>query len=188
MRSKTALRRDPSKPQTGGGLTQSLQRLSPGVYRDAGGRLTNQSGRALPQQPNRQPQMPPRGPAPYQPGNNMDRTAGAITGQGPSMVNLPGRLPQGGNPYELMTGIAGQQPPQQNNPSLQPENYQPGTYRPWYLPPQNAPWWTQQKSNEQMNQETPQGPSREQRIPSEQQPMSYEEWLKVFGNKRGTPV
>jgi len=157
MRSKTALRRDPSKPQTGGGLTQSLQRLSPGVYRDAGGKLTNQSGRALPQQSyqqnptsgelqrpqNMNPMQRPMGPI-RDPGYfNV-----AVTGR-PAMGNLPGRLPPGSNPYDVGVAISGQQPEQQMNPSMQPGNYQPGTYRPWYLPPQNAPWWSQPQSRPQ---------------------------------------
>lgn len=85
MARKSALSREPNKPRTGGGLTQSLQRLSPGVYRDAGGRLTNQGGRPLPQQPSRM--APPQAR--------------------PPMVNLPGRMPPGSNMTELISGITG---------------------------------------------------------------------------------
>jgi hypothetical protein len=163
MRSKTALRRDPSKPQTGGGLTQSLQRLSPGVYRDAGGRLTNQSGRALPQQPNRQPQMPPRGPAPYQRGNNMDRTAVAISGQGPATdpgfmqtsIGQPAQLPPGSNAYDYAGAMTGQQPEQPGMVNLPAQMPQPsanmgGQYR---LSP--GVYGTREQAMQQMYQPIP---------------------------------
>jgi hypothetical protein len=160
------MKTDPSKPQTSGGLTQSLQRLSPGVYRDAGGRLTNQSGQALPQQPFRQqPTSMGRGtvgPAPYRPGSNLNQVSDAATGQS---------QPQ-------------QQPEQ--NPSFQPWNYQPGTYRPWYLPPANSPWWTQpqvqpqaqpqQDQQQQVNYQQPMQPM--QPDASQSQPMSFEDFVR----------
>lgn len=96
MARKSALSREPSKPRTGGGLTQSLQRLSPGVYRDAGGRLTNQGGRPLPQQPNRM--APPQAR--------------------PPMVNLPGQMPPGTNMAELISGVVGS--------GNRPGSYRPG--------------------------------------------------------------
>jgi hypothetical protein len=127
MRSKTALRRDPSKPQTGGGLTQSLQRLSPGVYRDAGGRLTNQSGRALPQQPNRQ--QPPMESQLQRPQNMnpMQRPQGPLTDPGfmQTSIGQPAQLPPGSNAYDYAGAMTGQQPEQPGMVNL-PAQYAPG--------------------------------------------------------------
>lgn len=55
MARKSAMATEPkTKPPTGGGLKAKpnlpLQRLSPGVYRSAGGGLVNQSGRPIPRQ------------------------------------------------------------------------------------------------------------------------------------------
>lgn len=137
MARRSALSREPGKPRTGGGLTQSLQRLSPGVYRNAGGQLTNQAGRPMPQQPNRMP--PPQGrpgmvnlPGQMRPGMTPGGVAGTISGvmgngnrpgsYGPNMspedfanaaagnanmVNLPAQLPPGANPYDYGAAIAG---------------------------------------------------------------------------------
>jgi hypothetical protein len=181
MRSKTALRRDPSKPQTGGGLTQSLQRLSPGVYRDAGGRLTNQSGRALPQQPNRQ--QPPMEWQLQRPQNMnpMQRPQGPLTDPGfmQTSIGQPAQLPPGSNAYDYAGAMAKQRPEQQTNPSMQPWNYQPGTYRPWYLPPQNAPWWTQPRQPEQPQAQQPEQSQQPQIENKPGQPMSFEEFVRA---------
>lgn len=102
---RSALSREPNKPQTGGGLTQSLQRLSPGVYRDAGGRLTNQGGRPLPQQPNRMaPQQPIFQPAPM-PSSNIPGVVSGVTGIG----NLPGSYRPGFGPSDFGNAVAWQQ-------------------------------------------------------------------------------
>lgn len=104
MARKSALSREPSRPQTGGGLTQSLQRLSPGVYRDAGGRLTNQGGRPLPQQPNRMaPQQPAPRPAPM-PSSNIPGVVSGVTGVG----NLPGSYRPGFGPNDFGNAVAWQ--------------------------------------------------------------------------------
>jgi hypothetical protein len=135
MARKSALSREPGKPQTGGGLTQSLQRLSPGVYRNAGGQLTNQAGRPMPQQPNRMP--PPQGrpgmvnlPGQMRPDMTPGGVAGAISGafngqrpQGPATDpgffggamngqpqygNLPGQYPPGYGPESFNNAVTGQ--------------------------------------------------------------------------------
>ncbi len=122
MASKSALRRDPSKPPTGGGLTQSLRRVSPGIYRNAGGQLTNQAGRPMPQQPNRPPpqqQWQPtmagaitgvmgneNRPGSYGPNMSPEDFANAAAGNA-NMVNLPAQLPPGANPYDYGAAIAG---------------------------------------------------------------------------------
>lgn len=114
---KSALSKEPSKPRTGGGLTQNLQRLSPGVYRNAGGQLTNQGGRPLPQQPNRQ-QSPmewqlqaPSSMAPMQRPTGPLRDPGFFSNEGVGqlgMVNLPAQYAPGQNVQDVLSGIAGQ--------------------------------------------------------------------------------
>jgi hypothetical protein len=159
MRSKTALRRDPSKPQTGGGLTQSLQRLSPGVYRDAGGRLTNQSGRALPQQPNRQQSPMESQLQRPQNMNPMQRPQGPLMDPGfmqnGNIINLPGQLPQGTNIYDYAGAITGQQPEQPGMVNLLSQMPQPsanmgGQYR---LSP--GVYGTREQAMQQMYQPIP---------------------------------
>ena len=141
---RSALSREPNKPQTGGGLTQSLQRLSPGVYRDAGGQLTNQAGRPLQQQPNRPPQSQ-FGP---QPTSNPQGVISGIRGTG----NLMGTYRPGSGPGDFTGAVQQEQNLQMQNPSYTPQNYFNTPYKPWWLPPQNSPWWYQPQPLQQQYQ------------------------------------
>jgi hypothetical protein len=157
MRSKTALRKDPSKPQTGGGLTQSLQRLSPGVYRDAGGRLTNQAGKPMPQQPNRQQPPMERQLQKPQNMNPMQRPQGPLMDPGfmQTSIGQPAQLPPGSNAYDYVGAMTGQQPEQPGMVNLfsqmpQPSANMGGQYR---LSP--GVYGTREQAMQQMYQPIP---------------------------------
>jgi hypothetical protein len=97
---------------------QSLKRVSPGVYRNAGGQLTNQAGRPMPQQPNRQSpptewklQAPPNMQPPQRPmGPALDPGffSNAATGR-QGMADLPDGLLT--RLYEIMGSKPEENPP-----------------------------------------------------------------------------
>jgi hypothetical protein len=82
MAPKTALTRRPSKPQVSTAVPKP-QRLSPGVYRGAGGELTNSAGRPLPggsRPPTMNPGQRGAGSAPMQPTPDMQMPTGVPGG------------------------------------------------------------------------------------------------------------
>ena len=89
---KTALSKAP-----GSKLAQNLQRVSPGVYRNASGQLTNSGGRPMPGQPSRTPS--PSVGAIQGVARGAGAAAGAALGGGRGM-------PQGGGPRGMLEGVA----------------------------------------------------------------------------------
>lgn len=154
---KTAMASEPRKPATGGGykanLNMPLKRLSPGVYRGAGGGLVSMRGRPLQSQMGqRMAQSLPSGNETMvtsqnnEPGNRVNYLSGGMTGS--QMPNPPeyyqptslDQMQQGsiadkmfrpapGTPQENYAQFAAQQPaqmvPEQPNFGPQLSGYQP---------------------------------------------------------------
>lgn len=89
---KTALSKAP-----GSKLAQNLQRVSPGIYRNAAGQLTNSGGRPMPGQASRVPSP------------SVGAIEGAARGAGAAMGGGRGAMPQGGGMAQRIG--AGMRPP-----------------------------------------------------------------------------